>query len=76
MCKGKAARKRVALFVSVSAQPGLTICVQRCHWLRVVQIRAYLPEIFAEAVDQDFQPKDPAWKVEVSEQLADTTRRF
>jgi len=36
----------------------------------VLQIRAYVRDIFAEAVDQDFLPKDPARKVEV--QLADT----
>ena len=39
---------------------------------RVLQIRAYLRDIFAEAVDQDFLPKDPARKVEVPKQLADT----
>ena len=30
---------------------------------RVLQIRAYLRDIFAEAVDQDFLVKDPARKV-------------
>ncbi len=39
---------------------------------RVLQIRAYLRDIFAEAVDQEFLPKDPARKVEVPKQLADT----
>ena len=39
---------------------------------RVLQIRAYVRDIFAEAVDQDFLPKDPARKVEVPKQLADT----
>jgi integrase len=39
---------------------------------RVLQIRAYLRDIFAEAVDQDFLPKDPARKVEVPKQIADT----
>lgn len=39
---------------------------------RVLQIRAYMRDIFAEAVDQNFLPKDPAWKVEVPEQLMDT----
>ena len=39
---------------------------------RVLQIRAYMRDIFAEAVDQDFLPKDPARKVEVPKQLADT----
>ncbi len=39
---------------------------------RVLQIRAYLRDIFAEAVDQDFLPKDPARKVDVPAQLADT----
>lgn len=39
---------------------------------RVLQIRAYVRDIFAEVVDQDFLPKDPARKVEVPKQLADT----
>ena len=39
---------------------------------RVLQIRAYVRDIFAEAVDQNFLPKDPARKVEVPKQLADT----
>src|SRR5581483_7501474 len=32
---------------------------------RVLQVRAYLRDIFAEATDQDFLPKDPARKVRV-----------
>ena len=39
---------------------------------RVLQMRAYLRDIFAEAVDQDFLPKDPARKVKVPSQLRDT----
>ena len=39
---------------------------------RVLQVRAYLRDIFAEAADQDFLPKDPARKVEVPKQLLDT----
>jgi integrase len=39
---------------------------------RVLQIRAYVRDIFAEAVDQDFLPKDPARKVGLPKQLADT----
>ena len=39
---------------------------------RVLQIRAYLRDIFAEAVDQDFLVKDPARKVTVPSQLRDT----
>ena len=39
---------------------------------RVLQTRAYVRDIFAEAVDQNFLPKDPARKVEVPKQLADT----
>lgn len=39
---------------------------------RVLQIRACLRDIFAEAVDQDFLPKDSARKVEVPKQLRDT----
>jgi integrase len=41
---------------------------------RVLQIRAYLRDIFAEAVDQDFLVKDPARKVNVPAQLRDTDR--
>jgi integrase len=41
---------------------------------RVFQIRAYLRDIFAEAVDQDFLVKDPARKVAVPTQLRDTDR--
>jgi integrase len=39
---------------------------------RVLQIRAYLRDIFAEAVDQDFLSKDPARKVKVPAQLRET----
>ena len=39
---------------------------------RVLQVRAYVRDIFAEAVDQDFLPKDPARKVEVPKQLRET----
>ncbi|HEX6772540.1 MAG TPA: tyrosine-type recombinase/integrase [Acidobacteriaceae bacterium] len=38
---------------------------------RVLQMRAYLRDIFAEAVDQDFLVKDPARKVKVPSQLRD-----
>jgi integrase len=41
---------------------------------RVLQIRAYLRDIFAEAVEQDFLTKDPARKVSVPTQLRDTDR--
>jgi integrase len=41
---------------------------------RVLQIRAYLRDIFAEAVDQDFLRKDPARKVRVPKQLAETDK--
>jgi integrase len=42
---------------------------------RVLQMRAYLRDIFAEAVDQDFLVKDPARKIKVPAQLraTDTT---
>jgi site-specific recombinase XerC len=42
---------------------------------RVLQIRAYIRDIFAEAVDQDFLVKDPARKIKVPAQLraTDTT---
>ena len=39
---------------------------------RVLQMRAYLRDIFAEAVDQDFLTKDPARKVKVPTQLRET----
>jgi integrase len=39
---------------------------------RVLQVRAHLRDIFAEAVDQDFLPKDPARKVAVPRQLRET----
>jgi integrase len=39
---------------------------------RVLQMRAYLRDIFAEAVDQDFLVKDPARKVKVPTQLRET----
>ncbi len=39
---------------------------------RVLQMRAYLRDIFAEAVDQDFLSKDPARKVKVPAQLRET----
>ena len=41
---------------------------------RVLQMRAYLRDIFAEAADQDFLPKDPARKVKVPSQLRDTDK--
>ena len=39
---------------------------------RVLQMRAYLRDIFAEAVHQDFLTKDPARKVKVPTQLRET----
>jgi len=41
---------------------------------RVLQMRAYLRDIFAEAVEQDFLTKDPARKVTVPAQLRDTDK--
>jgi len=41
---------------------------------RVLQIKAYVRDIFAEAVEQDFLTKDPARKVTVPSQLRDTDR--
>ena len=41
---------------------------------RVLQMRAYLRDIFAEAADQDFLGKDPARKVKVPSQLRDTDK--
>ena len=39
---------------------------------RVLQMRAYLRDIFAEGADQDFLAKDPARKVKVPSQLRET----
>src|SRR5215469_1208220 len=41
---------------------------------RVLQVRAYLRDIFSEAVDQDFLLKDPARKLTVPSQLRDTDK--
>jgi integrase len=41
---------------------------------RVLQMRAYVRDIFAEAVEQDFLVKDPARKVTVPSQLRDTDK--
>lgn len=41
---------------------------------RVLQIKAYVRDIFAEAVEQDFLTKDPARKITVPSQLRDTDR--
>jgi integrase len=41
---------------------------------RVLQIRAYMRDIFAEAADQDFLAKDPARKVRVPTQLRETDK--
>jgi integrase len=41
---------------------------------RVLQMRAYVRDIFAEAVEQDFLAKDPARNVTVPSQLRDTDK--
>ena len=41
---------------------------------RVLQMRAYLRDIFVEAVDQDFLSKDPARKVRIPTQLRETDK--
>ncbi len=41
---------------------------------RVLQIRAYMKAIFAEAVDQDFLPKDPARTVKTPANLRETDK--
>ena len=41
---------------------------------RVLQIRAYLRDVFAEAVDQDFLVKDPARRVTVPSQMRDSDK--
>src|SRR5579864_262635 len=42
---------------------------------RVLQIKAYMKDIFAEAVEQDFLTKDPARKITPPTQLRDTDKR-
>jgi len=41
---------------------------------RVLQIKAYMKDIFAEAVEQDFLVKDPAWKVSPPAHLRETDK--
>jgi integrase len=41
---------------------------------RVLQVRAYMRAIFAEAVEQDFLPKDPARAVKVPSELKETDK--
>jgi integrase len=41
---------------------------------RVLQVRAYLQAIFAEAVDQDFIGKDPARTIKVPAHLKETDK--
>lgn len=41
---------------------------------RVLQIRAYIKDIFGEAVDQDFLPKDPARKLKTPANLRATDK--
>lgn len=41
---------------------------------RVLQARAYIRSIFAEAVDQDFLPKDPARSIKVPVNLRETDK--
>jgi len=41
---------------------------------RVLQARAYMRSIFAEAVEQDFLPKDPARSVKVPAELRETDK--
>lgn len=41
---------------------------------RVLQIKAYMKDIFAEAVEQDFLTKDPARKITPPTQLRDTDK--
>jgi integrase len=68
-----------ALIRTVSRQPVLDVVhlnglakTRSRH--RVLQIRAYIKAIFAEAVDQDFLPKDPARKVRTPANLRETDK--
>jgi integrase len=59
-------------FDKFSLQLHLNKLATTCSKDRVLQMRAYLRDIFAEAVDQDFLVKDPARKVKVPAQLRPT----
>ena len=62
-------------FDKFSLQLHLNKLATTCSKDRVLQIRAYIRDIFTEAVDQDFLVKDPARKIKVPAQLraTDTT---
>lgn len=62
----------LATFDKFSLQLHLNKLAATCSKDRVLQMRAYLRDIFAEAVDQDFLVKDPARKVKVPAQLRPT----
>jgi integrase len=62
----------LANFDKFSLQLHLNKLAAICSKDRVLQMRAYLRDIFAEAVDQDFLVKDPARKVKVPAQLRPT----
>jgi integrase len=62
----------LANFDKFSLQLHLNKLATTCSRDRVLQMRAYLRDIFAEAVDQDFLVKDPARKVKVPAQLRPT----
>jgi integrase len=62
----------LANFDKFSLQLHLNKLAATCSKDRVLQMRAYLRDIFAEAVDQDFLVKDPARKVKVPAQLRPT----
>jgi len=62
----------LANFDKFSLQLHLNKLATTCSKDRVLQMRAYLRDIFAEAVDQDFLVKDPARKVKVPGQLRPT----
>ena len=62
----------LANFDKFSLQLHLNKLAANCSKDRVLQMRAYLRDIFAEAVDQDFLVKDPGRKIKVPAQLRPT----
>jgi len=62
----------LANFDKFSLQLHLNKLATTCSKDRVLQMRAYLRDIFAEAVDQDFLVKDPGRKIKVPAHLRPT----
>ena len=61
-------------FDKFQLQVHLNNLAKMCSKDRVLQIKAYMQAIFAEAVDQEFLAKDPARNVKAPENLPDTDK--